>query len=73
MKLLEEGNSELKSINDLIVEKMRQLELSTECNLKSSMIQEKELQESECIDVHISADSAPASTTKACSCYCGLS
>lgn len=64
MKLLEEGNSELKSINDLIVEKMRQLELSTECNLKSSMIQEKELQESECIDVHISADSAPASTTK---------
>ncbi|KAK4437979.1 hypothetical protein Salat_0132000 [Sesamum alatum] len=64
INLLEEGNSELKSINDLIVEKMRQLELSRECNLKSSVIQEKELQESECRDVHISADSAPASTTK---------
>ncbi|KAL0384308.1 UNVERIFIED_CONTAM: Telomere repeat-binding factor 1 [Sesamum radiatum] len=60
INLLEEGNSELKSINDLIVEKMRQLELSRECNLKSSLIQEKELQESECRDVHDDDHDLPA-------------
>ncbi|KAL0334952.1 UNVERIFIED_CONTAM: Telomere repeat-binding factor 1 [Sesamum radiatum] len=58
--LLDEGNSELKSINDLMVEKMRQLELSRECNLKSSVIQEKELQESECRDVHDDDPDLPA-------------
>ncbi|KAI3445882.1 hypothetical protein Pfo_002547 [Paulownia fortunei] len=62
--ILAEGFSELKSINDVVVEKIRQLELSRECNLKSSLIEDKELHESECRDVHITADSGPASITK---------
>ncbi|KAK6159197.1 hypothetical protein DH2020_006511 [Rehmannia glutinosa] len=68
--LLDEGYSELKSINDAVVEKIRQLELSRECNLESSVIQDEELHESECKDVHISADSSPASIIKACSLLC---
>lgn len=64
MNLLDEGYSEIKSINDLVIEKMRQLEQSSESNLKSSPIKDKELRESECRDVHMSTDSSSASITK---------
>ncbi|XP_057788131.1 uncharacterized protein LOC131005262 isoform X2 [Salvia miltiorrhiza] len=62
--LLDEGYLELKSMSDLVVEKIKQLELSRECNLRSSQIQEKEFDESECRDVHVSADSSPVTITK---------
>ncbi|KAH6789912.1 myosin heavy chain-like protein [Perilla frutescens var. frutescens] len=62
--LLDEGYSELKSISDLVVEKIKELEQSRECNLKSSQIQEREFDESECRDVHVSADSSPVTITK---------
>ncbi|KAL3614353.1 hypothetical protein CASFOL_042427 [Castilleja foliolosa] len=62
--LLDEGYSELKSLNDAVLEKMRQLETSRESNLEMSPIQDEELRESECKDVHISADIDPASITK---------
>ncbi|PIM98046.1 hypothetical protein CDL12_29477 [Handroanthus impetiginosus] len=62
--LLDEGHSELKSITDVVVEKLKQLEQSRECNLGSSVIEDKELHESECKDVHVSADSDPAPITK---------
>ncbi|KAL3814320.1 hypothetical protein ACJIZ3_015588 [Penstemon smallii] len=45
MNLLDEGNSELKSIVDVIVGKIRQLELSREHDLKSSLTQDNELVE----------------------------
>ncbi|KAL8541592.1 hypothetical protein ACS0TY_002747 [Phlomoides rotata] len=64
VSLLDEGYSEIKSLNDVVIEKMRQLDLSTECNFKASQNQDKELHESECKDVHISADSRPVSITK---------
>lgn len=70
--LLDEGYSEIKSLNDAVIEKMRQLDLITYCNLKSSENQDKELHESECKDVHISSDSRPVSITKACHFYCSL-
>lgn len=68
VSLLDEGYTEIKSLNDVVIEKMKQLDLSTECNLKSSQNQDKELNESECKDVHISADPRPVSITKACIC-----
>ncbi|GFP88640.1 hypothetical protein PHJA_001007700 [Phtheirospermum japonicum] len=63
--LLDEGYSELKSINDEVLEKMRQLETSRESNSETPVTQDEELRESECKDVHISADSGSASITKA--------
>lgn len=67
--LLHEGYSELRSTTDLVVEKIKELELSREeCHLRSSPVQDKEFNESECRDVHVSTDSDPASITKACSC-----
>ncbi|XP_051147108.1 uncharacterized protein LOC127262461 [Andrographis paniculata] len=64
VNLLGEGSSELKSINDSIIEKIRQFELSSESNIKSSQIQDKELPESECRDVHVSADSGQISISE---------
>ncbi|KAG8368490.1 hypothetical protein BUALT_Bualt15G0051100 [Buddleja alternifolia] len=61
VNLLDVGYSELKSINDAVVEKIRQLELSEEHNLKSSLIQKNELLESECRDVH-SNEPTPSTT-----------
>ena len=60
---------ELKSISDLVVEKIKQLETSRECDLRSSQLQEREFDVSECRDVHVSADSSPVAITEACSCY----
>ncbi|EYU21870.1 hypothetical protein MIMGU_mgv1a023746mg, partial [Erythranthe guttata] len=63
--LLDEGYSELKSITDSVIEKINEFEMSEkECNSKSSSVQEKESNENECRDVHINADSGPASITK---------
>ncbi|KAG6424981.1 hypothetical protein SASPL_115404 [Salvia splendens] len=59
--LLDEGYSELKSISDLVIEKIKQLETSRECDLRSSQLQEREFDKSECRDVHVSADSSPKS------------
>lgn len=67
--LLDEEYLELKSISDQIVEKIKELEQEKECNLKPSQIQEKEFDESECRDVHVSADSSPVTISKACFCY----
>ncbi|XP_042062305.1 centrosomal protein of 128 kDa-like isoform X2 [Salvia splendens] len=62
--LLDEGYLELKSISDLVVEKIKQLETSRESDLRSSQLQEREFDESECRDVHVSADSSPVAITE---------
>ncbi|XP_073308821.1 uncharacterized protein [Primulina huaijiensis] len=62
--LLDEWRMELKSISDMVVEKVREIELSGEQNLKSSPIQAVELSGSECRDVHINTDSGRISSTK---------
>ncbi|XP_042061512.1 ribosome-binding protein 1-like isoform X1 [Salvia splendens] len=62
--LLDEGYSELKSISDLVIEKIKQLETSRECDLRSSQLQEREFDKSECRDVHVSADSSPVAITE---------
>ncbi|KAL2460332.1 myosin heavy chain-related [Abeliophyllum distichum] len=48
--LLDEGYSELKSIIDVVEEKIRQLEMSAEQNLKSSLPEDVKLEESELRD-----------------------
>ncbi|XP_073314010.1 uncharacterized protein [Primulina huaijiensis] len=62
--LLDEWRMELKSISDMVVEKVREFELSGEQNLKSSLIKDVKLTGSECRDVHINTDSDGTSSTK---------
>ncbi|XP_075488749.1 uncharacterized protein LOC142527728 isoform X2 [Primulina tabacum] len=62
--ILDEWRMELKSISDMVVEKVREFELSGEQNLKSSPIQDVKLTGSECRDVHINTDSDGTSSTK---------
>ncbi|XP_073026999.1 uncharacterized protein [Primulina eburnea] len=62
--LLDEWRMELKSISDMVVEKVREFELSGEQNLKSSPIEDVKLTGSECRDVHINTDSDGTSSTK---------
>ncbi|EPS73785.1 hypothetical protein M569_00972, partial [Genlisea aurea] len=61
--LLDQWYAELKSINDLIVEKMFRPEPTRASSSPSSPIQEKEVNESECKDVHVSGDSSLDSLT----------
>ncbi|KAL2477381.1 myosin heavy chain-related [Forsythia ovata] len=61
--LLDEGYSELKSIIDVVEEKIRQLEMSGEQNLKTSLPEDVKLQESELRD-DTNTDSGPDSITK---------
>ncbi|XP_073119206.1 uncharacterized protein [Henckelia pumila] len=62
--LLDEWRTEQKSISDMVVEKVREIELRGEQNLKSSPLQDVELSGSECRDVHINTDSDRISSTK---------
>ncbi|CAA0814238.1 myosin heavy chain-related [Striga hermonthica] len=63
--LLDGGYSELKSLHELVVEKMSHFVLSQEqSNLEASLTQDEELHESECKDVHVNADSSSGLTTK---------
>ncbi|KAL6498366.1 hypothetical protein OROHE_026734 [Orobanche hederae] len=62
--LLNEGYSEQNSVNNAVVEKMRQLRPNRENNLETYLTREEELHDSECKDVHISHDSNAASISK---------
>ncbi|KAL6517500.1 hypothetical protein OROMI_033201 [Orobanche minor] len=62
--LLNEGYSELNSVNNAVVEKMRQLRPNRENILETYLTREEELHDSECKDVHISHDSDAASISK---------
>uniref|UniRef100_A0A5B6YQB4 Putative myosin-10 isoform X1 n=1 Tax=Davidia involucrata TaxID=16924 RepID=A0A5B6YQB4_DAVIN len=57
MNLLDEGSSHLKSIVDVIEEKLRQLDVNREQNLKSPQ-RDVKLDESECRDVHVNTDAS---------------
>lgn len=61
--LLDEGYSEIKSIIDVVEEKIRQLEMSEERNFKSSLQEDVKLQESKLRD-DTNTDSGPNSITK---------
>lgn len=61
--LLDEGYSEIKSIIHVVEEKIRQLEMSEERNLKSSLLEDVKLQERELRD-DTNTDSGPNSITK---------
>ncbi|KZV36927.1 myosin-10 [Dorcoceras hygrometricum] len=63
--LLEEWRMELKSISDMVVEKVMEIEPSGEQCPKSSLIQDVELSGSECRDVHVTTDSNRISSYKA--------
>lgn len=65
VNLLDEGKSHLKSIIDVVEEKIRQLDAGREQNLKPSQ-RDLKSDEHECRDVHVSIVGDHSSVAKVC-------